>query len=149
MSGENASLWQPGQRVQHQEYGEGVIVSPSGDGFVRVFFSGGERQVPLSSLLAALGRSEQIIRNAASDQARARRAWLAYQAHALPLLESAAALTSARIDLLPHQVVLTHRIATASPRRYLVADEVGLGKTIGVFRRICGSYGQKSEEEAD
>src|SRR5690606_28031680 len=37
---------------------------------------------------------------------------------------------SAKIDLLPHQVVLTHRIATASPRRYLIADEVGLGKTI-------------------
>nr|WP_283161040.1 SNF2-related protein [Xanthomonas nasturtii] len=45
-------------------------------------------------------------------------------------MESASALTSARIDLLPHQVVLTHRIATASPRRYLIADEVGLGKTI-------------------
>ena len=48
----------------------------------------------------------------------------------LPIMESAAALTSARIDLLPHQVVLTHRIATASPRRFLIADEVGLGKTI-------------------
>jgi hypothetical protein len=45
-------------------------------------------------------------------------------------MESAAALTAAPIDLLPHQVVLTHRIATASPRRFLVADEVGLGKTI-------------------
>nr|WP_249139590.1 SNF2-related protein [Bradyrhizobium ottawaense] len=45
-------------------------------------------------------------------------------------MESASALTSAKIDLLPHQVVLTHRIATASPRRYLIADEVGLGKTI-------------------
>ena len=55
---------------------------------------------------------------------------LEYEAHALPLMESAAALTAAPIDLLPHQVVLTHRIATASPRRYLVADEVGLGKTI-------------------
>ena len=57
-------------------------------------------------------------------------AWLAYKAHALPLLESAAALTSAKIDLLPHQVVLTHRVATSSPRRFLIADEVGLGKTI-------------------
>ena len=45
-------------------------------------------------------------------------------------MESASALTSARIDLLPHQVVLTHRIATASPRCFLIADEVGLGKTI-------------------
>jgi SNF2 family DNA or RNA helicase len=62
--------------------------------------------------------------------ARLRSAWLAHEAHELPLMESAAALTAAPIDLLPHQVVLTHRIATASPRRFLVADEVGLGKTI-------------------
>jgi SNF2-related domain len=27
-------------------------------------------------------------------------------------------------------VVLTHRVATAAPRRFLIADEVGLGKTI-------------------
>ena len=45
-------------------------------------------------------------------------------------MNNAAALTAAKIDLLPHQVVLTHRIASASPRRFLIADEVGLGKTI-------------------
>jgi superfamily II DNA or RNA helicase len=132
MSSEHTHLFQPGQRVQHQEYGEGVVVSPSTDGFVRVFFSVGERQVPVGSLVAALDRSEQIVRNVDAGEARARRAWLAYQAHALPLLQSAAALTSAKIDLLPHQVVITHRIATSSPRRFLVADEVGLGKTIEV-----------------
>jgi hypothetical protein len=49
---------------------------------------------------------------------RARNAWLCYEAHSLPLMEGAASLTSAKIDLLPHQVVLTHRVATASPRRY-------------------------------
>ena len=65
-----------------------------------------------------------------ADPERPAIAWAAWQAHALPLMESAAALTSAKIDLLPHQVVLTHRIATASPRRFLIADEVGLGKTI-------------------
>ena len=86
MSVENASQLQPGQRVQHQEHGEGVVVSPSGNGFIRVFFGSGERQVPLSSLLVALGRSEQIIHYVATGEARARRAWLAYQAHALPLL---------------------------------------------------------------
>ena len=84
----------------------------------------------MSALAVALGRSEQIVRSVAAGERRNRRAWLSYQAHALPLLESAAALTSAKIDLLPHQVVLTHRIATASPRRFLIADEVGLGKTI-------------------
>jgi superfamily II DNA or RNA helicase len=121
---------QPGQRIRHAEYGEGVIVAGATNGFVRAFFGGGERQVPLVSLTPILSRAEQIVRHVDSDERRNRRAWLAYQAHALPLIESAAALTSAKIDLLPHQVVLTHRIATASPRRYLIADEVGLGKTI-------------------
>lgn len=121
---------QPGQRIRHTEFGEGVIVDAAVNGFVRAFFSGGERQVPVVSLKPIFGRAEQIVRNVGSSEKRNRRAWLAYQAFALPLLESAAALTSAKIDLLPHQVVLTHRIATASPRRYLIADEVGLGKTI-------------------
>jgi len=129
MSGEQQSL-QPGQRVRQAEFGEGVVVSPSTNGYMRVFFGGGERQVPVASLTLAVGRSEQIVEHVAADDRRNRRAWLAYQAHALPLLDSAAALTSARIDLLPHQVVLTHRIATATPRRFLIADEVGLGKTI-------------------
>jgi len=121
----------PGQRIRHAEYGEGVIVAGVSNGFVRAFFvGGGERQVPLVSVTPMLPRSEQIVRNVGSGKSRIRRAWLALQAHTLPLLDSAAALTSAKIDLLPHQVVLTHRVATASPRRYLVADEVGLGKTI-------------------
>ena len=130
MSVEPSLLLQPGQRVRHAEFGEGVVVSPAHTGFVRVFFGTGERQVPITSLLLTVGRAEYIVQNVAAGERRNRRAWLAYQAHALPLLDSAAALTSAKIDLLPHQVVLTHRIATASPRRYLIADEVGLGKTI-------------------
>lgn len=124
------NLLQPGQRVQHAEFGEGVVVARSTNGYARVFFASGERQLPVAGLALAVGRSELIVRSAAAGERRARRAWLSYQAYALPLLESAAALTSARIDLLPHQVVLTHRVATASPRRFLIADEVGLGKTI-------------------
>ncbi len=120
----------PGQRVRHLEHGVGVVVSSLSNGFVHVFFPTGERQVPLASLAPAMGRTEQILRYTAAGEHRSRRAWLAYQAHALPLLDGAAALTSAKIDLLPHQVVLTHRVATSAPRRFLIADEVGLGKTI-------------------
>lgn len=130
MTNGERSLMQPGQRVQHAEFGEGIVVDQPVNGFVRIFFSGGERQVPVTALAPSVGRSEQIAFAAAAGERRARRAWLSYQAHALPLLESAAALTSAKIDLLPHQVVLTHRVATSSPRRFLIADEVGLGKTI-------------------
>jgi len=124
------SAFIPGQRVSHPEHGEGVVVDSERNGYVRAFFAGGERLVAVSALQPFLSRTERVIATVAAGDDRRREAWLEYEAHALPLMESAAALTAAPIDLLPHQVVLTHRIATASPRRFLVADEVGLGKTI-------------------
>ncbi len=121
---------EPGQRIQHAEFGEGVVVGRAGEGYLRAFFTDGERQVPESSLASLVSWTDRVLGHVEASKARLKRAWLACEAHSLPLMESAAALTAAPIDLLPHQVVLTHRIATASPRRYLVADEVGLGKTI-------------------
>lgn len=122
---------QPGQRVSHAEFGEGAVLVVGQDEFARVLFSGvGERQVPTASLAPSQTRAELVAGNVGIGERRQRRAWLSYQAHALPLIDSAASLTSARIDLLPHQVVLTHRLATLTPRRCLIADEVGLGKTI-------------------
>lgn len=120
----------PGDRIHHFELGSGVVIEAPRDGHLRAFFSIGERRVSLSSIRRDLSRTEQILQAVSGDADRLRHAWLSYEAHALPLMESATALTSAKIDLLPHQVVLIHRIATASPRRFLIADEVGLGKTI-------------------
>ncbi len=120
----------PGERVRHADLGEGVVVAAPVEGFVKVFFPSGERQLPVAGLSPARSRSEIIVLNSQGDSKRMLRSWLCYQAHALPLMENASSLTSAKIDLLPHQVVLTHRVATASPRRFLIADEVGLGKTI-------------------
>jgi superfamily II DNA or RNA helicase len=120
----------PGDRVAHADFGAGVVLEAPHDGFVRAFFSLGERRIPAHALRRERSRAERILGNVSADPARPAVAWAAWQAHALPLLESAAALTSAKIDLLPHQVVLTHRVATAAPRRFLIADEVGLGKTI-------------------
>jgi len=121
---------QPGQRVRHQQFGDGVVVSIPLDGYARVFFQGGERQVAVASLSLALGWAQRVVSGVGQGRDRARKAWLSWQAHVLPLMDSAASLTSAKIDLLPHQVVLTHRVTTTAPRRFLVADEVGLGKTI-------------------
>ncbi|MGH8613837.1 MAG: DEAD/DEAH box helicase [Gammaproteobacteria bacterium] len=39
-------------------------------------------------------------------------------------------LSASRVDLLPHQILLVHDLVAQSPRRMLIADEVGLGKTI-------------------
>ncbi len=122
--------FQPGERITHSEFGQGVVLDAPLEGYLRVFFGVGERRVPVTSISRQQSRTERILRTVEGTADRARKAWLSYEAHALPVMESASALTSAKIDLLPHQVVLTHRIATASPRRYLIADEVGLGKTI-------------------
>jgi len=120
----------PGERITHPEFGTGVVLDVPHEGYLRAFFSIGERRVPLANVQRELSRTERILRSVEGTPERLRTVWLSYEAHALPVMESASALTSARIDLLPHQVVLTHRIATASPRRFLIADEVGLGKTI-------------------
>ncbi len=131
----------PGQRIRHSTLGGGVVVAMEGTDFLRAWFAQGERRVPISSVAPASSRTRVILENIRPGEGRARRAWLAYQAARLPLLESAAGLTAAKIDLLPHQVVLTHRVATSQPRRYLIADEVGLGKTIEtalILRELAG-----------
>ena len=127
---EAEAQFQPGERITHHEFGQGVVLDPARDGYLRAFFGVGERRVPVGTVRRERTRTERILHAVDGGAERARKAWLSYEAHALPVMESASALTSAKIDLLPHQVVLTHRIATASPRRYLIADEVGLGKTI-------------------
>jgi SNF2 family DNA or RNA helicase len=130
MSVEAIVHFKPGERITHQELGRGVVLDAVNDGYLRAFFGVGERRVPVGTVRREITRTERILRSLEGGIERSRKAWLSYEAHALPVMESASALTSAKIDLLPHQVVLTHRVATASPRRFLIADEVGLGKTI-------------------
>ncbi len=53
-------------------------------------------------------------------------------------------LTNSRTQLLPHQILLTHQVVKMQRRRLLLADEVGLGKTIetGMIIRELISRGQ-------
>jgi superfamily II DNA or RNA helicase len=121
-----------GEAVVHPELGEGVLLRIESSGYARAFFRGhGERQVPVTSLAKSKTWDEQVVSSLQPATPEAiRRLWLAIEAERLPLMDSAATLTSAKVDLLPHQIVLTYKIANASPRRFLVADAVGLGKTI-------------------
>lgn len=122
----------PGLKVIHPELGEGVVVGVEQKGFVSVFFrSIGERKVPTESLQVKADIFEQIVQGMTSASYETlNKIWLSIEAEEIPLMESATTLTSAKVDLLPHQVVLVHRIANSRPKRFLIADEVGLGKTI-------------------
>ena len=51
-------------------------------------------------------------------------------AHQFPLHNTGGQLSNSRTDLLPHQILLTRDVVLAERRRFLIADEVGLGKTI-------------------
>lgn len=121
-----------GQRVSHPEMGAGVLISSDSNGYARVLFqTTGERQVPITSLNRALSWDEAVVSSIKPVNSEGlRRLALSLEASQIPLMESAATLTAAKVDLLPHQIVLVHKIANASPRRFLIADSVGLGKTI-------------------
>lgn len=121
-----------GKPVSHVEMGEGVVLGIEPTGFIRVYFrTHGERQVPADALAGAMTWEQRVLSSLRPGTPEAiERLALAIEAEELPLMESAAVLTSAKVDLLPHQVVLVHRLANARPRRFLIADEVGLGKTI-------------------
>src|SRR5687768_11887769 len=97
MSATETSL-QVGQRIVHQEFGEGVIVDVPQNGYVRAFFPQGERQVPVGSIRFQVSRNERIIKNVEGTVERLRTLRLVTEAYSLPLMESAAALTAAKVD---------------------------------------------------
>lgn len=123
--------WSVGQKVRHPDFGEGVLSeAPKGE-YTEVFFQTvGQKTVPVSSLIKRESVYRQALAGVASSSDKINEFFLTSELAELPLVENAASLTSAKIDLLPHQIVLVHRIANSSPRRMLIADDVGLGKTI-------------------
>lgn len=73
----------------------------------------------------ALLRANQI-HSARSANLRLTATRLSY-AHQFDELSS---LSNSRVEIKPHQVAVLHRVASNYPHRFLLADEVGLGKTI-------------------
>ena len=53
-------------------------------------------------------------------------------------------LANARTEILPHQIFAAHRVVSSPRRRFLLADEVGLGKTIeaGMVWQALAQRGQ-------
>mgnify|MGYP001184837989 CR=1 FL=1 len=79
----------------------------------------------------ALSEEHQLSSFAVADSVEL--SLLVYLAHRIRLshnFDKLSSLSNSRTRLLPHQIEATHRVCSALRPRFLLADEVGLGKTI-------------------
>jgi ERCC4-related helicase len=131
-------------RVFHPVYGIGYSIS-SEDGITVVrFTNGGLRELPTEQL------SEQPTpedRMAAGKFDATLALVTRLQAHAIRSIQDRWGVFSrSRIQLLPHQLWTCQQVMRTWPPRWLVADDVGLGKTIeaGLILQAAKSQGRLS-----
>ncbi len=98
---------------------------------------------PIERLEPAPDLWQRIIHNNVDSSVDFLLKQLAFQ---LPLQNNGGQLSNSRTDLLPHQILLTRDVVSMRHRRLLVADEVGLGKTIelGMIIKELFSRGEAS-----
>jgi ERCC4-related helicase len=118
-------MFEPGAKVLHDVHGVGRVVADVGD-IVLVRFDG-----RVESLLREDLRAEASLGNAADFAVDSRAALLRAQALAIRSVNDQWGVFSrSRVQLLPHQLWVCHRVNSQWPFRWLIADDVGLGKTI-------------------
>lgn len=104
---------------------EQVLVQFHGTGVVR--------WIPFERLARVMEPKLQFIRGEQRYSDSGERTSLNLMAHALRTWnEATGALDRLDVDPLPHQITLVHRILSSGNTNWLIADDVGLGKTIEV-----------------
>ena len=120
-------MFAAGQQVHHPCFGIGSVILAEDDTVV-VRFEHGIESCETASLTARLGVTDAVKlgrRSSALDVT------LKAQAAAIRSLNDTWGVFSrSRIDLLPHQLWVCHRALQQWPIRLLIADDVGLGKTV-------------------
>jgi len=118
--------------------GEGVVVSirtiGSQDQVLVEFPSSGHLcWLPFQNLKQIKGIAQRFERGHTGEDGNAERFRLRCLAHALEMWnENTGSLSRLDIDPLPHQIHLVHHILASGNLNWLIADDVGLGKTIEV-----------------
>lgn len=111
----------------------GSVTDVDGKIFYGVQLPGGIQKTVLEDgvRVAVVTDPLQLLRAGTLDEARSVNLRIAATrllfAHQFDELSS---LSNSRVEIKPHQVGVLHRVATSYPHRFLLADEVGLGKTI-------------------
>lgn len=127
MGGTDTAALDRGNRVRHATHGVGVVVAVLGPTTVVRFEHGIEEC-----------ETHALERLATVDDAVGRESWdgplsvvTLAQAGAIRSINDAWGMFSrSRVALLPHQLWVCHRVNSSWPTRWLIADDVGLGKTI-------------------
>lgn len=137
------SGFQGGQEVLHcpsvssyPSFGEGIVCRKKelgGRDQILVDFPriGIQRWIPFESLSWIKGAKHRFITSEKMPDDSSERFRLKVLAHALETWnENTGALSHMEIDPLPHQIHLVHKILAQGHLNWLIADDVGLGKTI-------------------
>jgi ERCC4-related helicase len=115
------------QQVQHPSFGTGTVILDQGETVI-VRFGDRIESCEAAALTRRIGLSDAIELGQWSPVSEVK---LRAQAATIRSLNDAWGVFSrSRIDLLPHQLWVCHRALQQWPIRLLIADDVGLGKTI-------------------
>ncbi|PTP08505.1 helicase SNF2 [Vibrio splendidus] len=116
-----------GSTVRHQRFGIGEVQLVRGDTAL-VRFEGGFEERPISEL-ELVKTAIEVVSEGAPDNLReviARCQALAIRS----INDSWGVFSTSRINLLPHQLWVCHKTLRKWPVNKLIADDVGLGKTV-------------------
>jgi superfamily II DNA or RNA helicase len=157
-AGELRSAFRPGFVVEHVAPGGGASALGVGtvqaartlagcdQVLVQLFESGASRWLPFQALKRVKPVEERLAKGVVGAfPDHAERFRLRVLAHALKTWDQATgALARLDIDPLPHQTDLAHKVVSSNNVNWLIADDVGLGKTIevGLILHMLGQKGQ-------
>ena len=96
------------------------------------FLESGEKHwLPFQNLKLIEGVQQRFVLNKVGGEDNAERFRLRSLAYAIEIWnENTGSLSNLHIDPLPHQIMLVHHILKSGNLNWLIADDVGLGKTI-------------------